>query len=57
MTCFRLTKNKDSVFMGSIGPNHRRNGDQLMSEIVENIYVLPMVENIRIVCMCPVDKP
>lgn len=52
-----LTKNKDSMFMGSIGPNDRRNSDQLVCEIVENIYVLPVVENIWIVCMCPEDKP
>lgn len=41
-----LTKNYDSMFMCSIRPHGWRNSDHLMSEIVKNVYVLPMVEGI-----------
>lgn len=45
------------MFMGSIGPYDRRNSDKLMCEVVENIYVLPVVEGIWVVCICALDKP
>lgn len=53
---FLLTKNDDSVFVRSIGPHGRRNGHQVVCEVVENINVLPMVEGIGSLRTCPLDK-
>lgn len=52
-----LTNNSDSVFMRCIGPPGRRNGHQVVGEVVENVNVLPVVEDVRRLGARPLDEP
>ncbi len=35
---------EDAMAMGNIGPRGRGNGDEMMAEVDEGFYMLPMIE-------------
>ena len=35
---------EDAMAMGCVGPGRRRDGDEVMAEVDEGAYVLPVVE-------------
>ena len=51
------TDHQDSVPMGRVAPDRRGDGHQVVSEVVEDVDVLPVVEGIGCLRLRPLDEP
>ena len=43
--------------MSRVDPHGRRDGHQVVGEVVEDVDVLPVVEGIGRLRLCPLDEP
>lgn len=52
-----LTQHEDTIMVSSICPDHRWNGDCVVAEVYKYVYVVPVIEHIRIAYCCTLDEP